>query len=65
MLWRVRLCISNCLGHLKLLQCGLGSYGERNNKSSTYWNKVVEFRSKVCRSLWKAEKMRAISKALC
>ena len=54
MLWRVRLCISNCLGHLKLSQCGLGSYGERNNKSSTYWNKVVEFRSKVYRSLWKA-----------
>ena len=44
----------SCLGHLIPLQCGLGSYGERNNKSSTYWSKVVEPRSEVCRFLWRA-----------
>ena len=46
--------LPSCLGHLILSQCGLGSYGERNNKSSTYWSKVVEPRSKVCGSLLRA-----------
>ena len=54
MLWRVRLSSPSFLGHLVLLQCWLGSYSKRNNKSSTCWSKVVEPKSKVYRSLWKA-----------
>ena len=56
-LWRAKLCSPSCLGHLLLLQCGLGSYGERNSITVNrlhIWSKVVETKSKVCRSLWRA-----------